>query len=64
MQIEALTELRKTVGPSDFILMKFNLKLLIGFFPQRESCLDLSFEQPELKKLTDAATTLNDEIVT
>ena len=43
-RIESLTELRKTVDPSDFTLMKYNLKLLIGFFPQREECLTESFE--------------------
>jgi len=61
--IEALTELRYVVDPSDFTLMKYNLKLLTGYFPYREEFLATSFEQVEMKKLTDAASILNEEII-
>ena len=62
-EIEALTELRNTVDPSDFTLMKYNLKLMIGYFPERENFMTNSFEQVEMKKIIDAATTLNNDII-
>ena len=53
--IEALTKLRVIVAVSDFTLMKYNLKLMIGYFPLRDDFLTVSFEQVEMKKLSDAA---------
>ena len=61
--IEKLTELRNAVAPSDFILMKYNLKLMTGYFPQREESLAIALEQVELKKVCDAASELNSEII-
>ena len=61
--IERLTELRNTVDASDFTLMKYNLKLIVGYFPLRDETLTTAFEQPEMKKLSDAASTLNEEII-
>ena len=43
--------------------MKYNLKLLTGYFPLREEFLTTAFEQVEMKKLGDAASALNEEII-
>ena len=61
--IKKLTELRNSVGPSDFILMKFDLKLMIGYFPYKEDIMGTAFEQVESKKVCDAASLLNSEII-
>ena len=42
--IEALTKLRVIVAVSDFTLMKYNLKLMIGYYPLRDESLKIAFE--------------------
>ena len=43
--------------------MKYDLKFKIGFFPKRVESLSAYFEQYSMKKITDAATTLNEAII-
>ena len=43
--------------------MKYNLKLMIGYYPSREEFLTIAFEQVKMKKLSDAATELNEAII-
>ena len=51
--IEKLSQLRESVSRDDFILTKYLLKLLVGYYPEREEYHSSMFDQKDVKKMLD-----------
>ena len=58
--IENFSKLRETHGEDEFILTKYLLKLMVGYFPSKTNSLNYMFDQRELREIHKKAIILNE----